>query len=155
MGKPNEGAPPVDLDTAGWDEIGDAPPVVTDGQYTLMFKGVKLFEKKDKTGYFIRYRVVVQSGPDSGHTVFGMWSLGPDNLWRFKADMNHFALEQPSGLSVLETITELIPQIEDLVVIGKIGSKIRQVKDAETGEFVADPDGQRENNVTRFIGLAI
>ena len=144
----------VNLDTATWDDIGDAPPVVTDGQYTVQLKGVELKEKNDKTGYFVTYRAVVQNGPDAGHTIFSMWSLGPDQIWRFKAAAKLFGLEQPSGLSVLDTIKELVPQIEDLIVVVKVGSKIRNVK-SDTGAYVEDPDKQRENTITRFIGVAI
>ena len=144
------------LDTATWDDIGDAPPCIPDGEYTLKILGLALKEKKDKTGWYINYRVVAQDGPDAGHAVFSMWSLGPDNLWRFKADMKRFGLEVPSGLNALDAIRELIPQINGLVVVGKLGSKVRQVKDEENpGEYKDDPDSNRENTLSRFLGLSI
>lgn len=140
------------LDTLGWDDVADSRPTIPNGEYTLKFVGAKVEQKQNASTYYIPYNAVVQAGPNAGYTIFGgMWSLKPDQLWRFKRDLKNLGVTVEPGLSALEAASEVVKIINGMNFVGLVGTQVRRVKD-DSGDYVPDPDGTMENTIARIIG---
>lgn len=88
---------PLDIDFINLDDIASAPPVIPQAEYHVKIVEAVLKENKAKDGYYVSYRVVVQSGEHAGYSTFGMWSLKPTAAWRLKKDFKAMAYSPPDG----------------------------------------------------------
>lgn len=146
-----------EVDFMSFDDISDAPPTIPAGEYVARVVDAKVETKKDGSGKYISYRTVVQGGPHAGYSVRGIYSLGGDQVWRFKRDVKALELEIPQGLSVAEAAQSFAEQMNGVDVTVQFGTKVRQVKETDANgnaAYVADPDGALENTIKRIVGLA-
>lgn len=142
------------MDLMSFDDVATSRPVIADGDYTLKIVEPKLNDSRDKTSKYITYSAIVQTGPNAGYRVFnGLYSLKPEQTWQFKRDMKAASFAIPSGLTIIEAAQHFVDSATGFEFVGRVGSRIQQVKD-DAGNYIPDPDGNRENVIKRWLGPA-
>lgn len=107
---------PTDIDFINLDDISTAPPVFAPGPQHCKIIELELRENKAKDGFYINYRIVIQSGEHAGASLFCMWSLKENAAWRMKKDFKAIGYTPANGkphladLQGFEGIAEVIIQ---------------------------------------------
>ncbi len=94
-----------DIDFLNLNDIQDAPPTIPGNkEYHLKIVEAVMKETQAKDGFYISYRVVVQSGEHAGEAFYGMWSLKEKQLWRMKQDFKAMGYAPAGGKPHLQDL---------------------------------------------------
>jgi len=116
-----------------FDDISDRPPLLPTADYDVKLVDPEVRVGKASGNKYISYAVVVQSGEFAGRRVYGMWTLGSDQIWRLKRDLKRL------GRLASGTPEEIAAGLEGAEGIVRITTKPGQ-------------DGEMDNKVGNWLG---
>lgn len=138
------------VDFMSFDDVGDSRPTIAEDQYVLRIVDPSLKDKKDKSGKYVNYDVIVQEGPEAGYRIFGnMFSLGKRNVWQFKAALKAVGFSIPAGLGVEEAADYFCKNANGFEFVGTVTKKPATAR-GEDGTY-KPVEGQFVNQVSRWL----
>lgn len=137
-----QGGVPTDIDFINLNDISSGQDLIPEDQYHVKFMEGEVRENNAKDGYYVNYRVVVQSGEFSGHSVFSMWSLKPNAVWKMNKDFKAIGYAPPNGVPHLADLLGF----EGIVEIQIEKGKKRPNATSEDDKY---PD---KNSIKRWVG---